>query len=82
MGFWDDFRYGLRILRRSPGFAATAILTLALATGGTTAIFSVLDAVVLKPLPFSDSSQLVQVIGRNWREDRGGEPDAITGPVV
>lgn len=82
MGFWDDFRYGLRILRRSPGFAATAILTLALATGGTTAIFSVLDAVVLKPLPFSDSSQLVQVNGRNWREDRGGEPDAITGPVV
>src|ERR1017187_8438968 len=48
----QDVRYGLRVLRRNPGFAATAILTLALGIGTTTAIFSVVDAVVFKPLPF------------------------------
>lgn len=48
----QDLRYGLRVLRRNPGFAATAILTLALGVGTTTAIFSVVDAVVLKPYRF------------------------------
>jgi predicted permease len=76
----QDLRYALRSLRASPGFAAVTILTLSLATGATTAIFSVLDAVVLKPLPFADPEQLIQVYGRAWREDRG-QPDPLDAPV-
>ena len=57
----QDVRYGLRVLRRNPGFAATAILTLALGIGTTTAIFSVVDAVVFKPLPFPTADRLVRI---------------------
>lgn len=78
----QDVRFGVRTLVRNPAFAATAVLTLSVATGATTAIFSVLDAVVLKPLPFPEPDQLVQVYGRSWREDRGGEPDPLIGPVA
>jgi putative ABC transport system permease protein len=57
----QDVRYGLRVLRRNPGFAATAILTLALGIGSTTAIFSVVDAIVFKPLPFPTAGRLVRI---------------------
>src|SRR5579862_8984297 len=56
-----DLRYALRKLRESPGFAATAILTLALGIGSSTAIFAVLDAVLLEPLPFPQADRLVAV---------------------
>jgi predicted permease len=75
----QDLRFGARALIKSPGFAAVTILTLALATGASTAIFSVVNGVILRPLPFRDPDALVQVYGRNWREDRGGEPDPMTG---
>ena len=56
-----NVRYGLRQLRKSPAFSITAILTLALGIGGMTAVFSVVEAVLLRPLPFRDSGQLLNV---------------------
>ena len=56
-----DLRLALRALRRAPGFALTAIVTLALGVGATTAIFSAVDAVLLRPLPFPEPERLVQL---------------------
>src|ERR1700735_949331 len=61
-----DLRYALRHLARSPGFAAVAILTLSLGIGATTAIFSVADAVLWRPLPYRDSNRLVMVWDQLW----------------
>ncbi|MFY9551622.1 MAG: ABC transporter permease, partial [Thermoanaerobaculia bacterium] len=68
---FQDVRYAMRTLRHSPGFAALAILTLAVGIGANTAIFSLVHAVLLKPLPFDHAERVVAVM-ETWRGRRGG----------
>lgn len=62
---WNDLRYGTRMLLRTPAFTIVAILTLGLGIGANTAIFSVVNTLLIKPLPLPDSERLVSTIGMN-----------------
>ncbi|HUI43445.1 MAG TPA: ABC transporter permease, partial [Terriglobia bacterium] len=72
--FAKDLRFALRMIRNSPGFTAVAILTLALGIGANTAIFSFVDAVLLKPLPFPHAERILNV----WEKPPGGDRNGIS----
>lgn len=69
--FFQDLRYGFRMLKKSPGFATIAIVTLALGIGLNTTIFSVVNGILLNPLPFHDSHQLVSLFEKIPNFDNG-----------
>ncbi|UCC73158.1 MAG: ABC transporter permease [Gemmatimonadota bacterium] len=73
---WHDMKLSVRMLRRDPGFATVAVLTLALGIGGTSAIFSVVNGVLLRPFPYANPSRLVVV----WERKVGGLPYMFASP--
>jgi predicted permease len=78
---WKDMRYGLRQLRRNPAFSWTAVITLALGVGATTTIFSAVYSLLLRPLPFPKSGELMSVSSRSARSsgDLLMSPDFVAG---
>ncbi|HEY9231244.1 MAG TPA: ABC transporter permease, partial [Blastocatellia bacterium] len=77
---FQDVRYGLRTLRNRPGFSATVILVLALGIGATTAIFSVVNAVLLRPLPYPQPDRLIMIFTTAERDGQRADTLSVYGP--
>ncbi|HTU33105.1 MAG TPA: ABC transporter permease, partial [Candidatus Acidoferrum sp.] len=73
---WADIRHGLRALAKNPGFSAVAVITLALGIAASTSIFSVVDAVLLRPLPYPNSQRIVTV----WEKEANGHRTHLADP--
>jgi putative ABC transport system permease protein len=78
--FWQDFQYAVRNLRKSPGFAIVAMVTLALGIGASTAIFSVIENVLMEPFPYPDAQHFVSVQIHDTERNEPGGRGGYSGP--
>src|SRR5664279_1233516 len=81
MSVWRDFRYSLRSLSKSPLFLAVAVLSLALGIGANTAIFTLINQLILQPLPVRNPEQLVMLAGRGKHYGGNNGPDRLSYPM-